>query len=230
MSEARASDDRGLFARLRDANVESWCAFTEHPFLDALATGELDEAAFRYYLIQDYIFLRHFSRAYGLAAYKAESINEIRDASRGLHAIIDIELDLHVSYCSEWGVDAAALDSAQEDEATLAYTRYVLERGMSGDLLDLYVALAPCVVGYGVIGSRLIADSATKFEGNPYSAWIEMYGGEAYHATAAEAVRTLDKVGRARGAEARMDTLVGIFGEATRLEARFWDMGLALTG
>ncbi len=230
MGQAQASDEKGLFNRLRNANDEDWCIYTEHPFLVALAAGELAEEAFRYYLIQDYIFLRHFARAYGLAAYKAESLEELRDASRGLHAIIDIELDLHVSFCSEWGVDAAALETAQEDCATLAYTRYVLERGMSGDLLDLYVALAPCVVGYGVIGARLMADSATKLDNNPYGAWIEMYGGEAYQATAAEAVLSLDKVGRARGAEARMDTLVAIFGEATRLEAAFWDMGLAARG
>jgi len=224
-----ASDDWGLFARLRDANYKDWCAYTEHPFLVALAAGELAEAAFRHYLIQDYIFLRHFARAYGLAAYKAESVEELRDASRGLHAIIDIELDLHVSYCSEWGVDANALEASREDSATLAYTRYVLERGMSGDLLDLYVALAPCIVGYGVIGARLMADSGTKLDHNPYGAWIKMYGGETYQATAAGAILSLDKVGRTRGAEARMDTLVAIFGEATRLEAAFWDMGLAAT-
>jgi len=230
VSQKQTNDGRGLFTRLRDANAEGWCAYTEHPFLVALATGKLAKAAFRYYLIQDYIFLRHFARAYGLAAYKAESLEELRGALRGMHAIIDIELDLHVSYCSEWGVDAATLEAAQEDRATLAYTRYVLELGMSGDLLDLYVALAPCIVGYGVIGARLMADGATKLDGNPYSSWIEMYGGEAYQATAAEAVRHLDKVGQTRGAEARMDTLANIFGEATRLEARFWDMGLAAKG
>jgi len=227
VNEAPASADPGLFARLRDANAEGWREYTEHPFLVALAAGDLAEAAFRHYLIQDYIFLRHFARAYGLAAYKAESLEEIREASRGLHAIIDIELDLHVSYCAEWGVDAAALEAAREDGATQAYTLYVLEQGMSGDLLDLYVALAPCIVGYGVIGARLLADGATKFEGNPYRAWIEMYGGEAYQATAGEAVHSLDKVGRTRGAEARLDALAATFGEATRLEAAFWDMGLA---
>ena len=227
MSQVGANADAGLFTRLRDANAEDWRAYTEHPFLTALAAGDLAEPAFRHYLIQDYIFLRHFARAYGLAAYKSESLEEIRDASRGLYAIIDIELDLHVSYCAEWGVDAADLGSAREDSATLAYTRYVLERGMAGDLLDLYVALAPCVVGYGFIGARLMASVATRFEGNPYRPWIEMYGGDAYQATAEEAVYCLDKIGRTRGAETRIGSLSVIFGEATRLETSFWDMGLA---
>ena len=216
-----------LFARLRDACADGWREYTEHPFLIALAEGSLSEAAFRHYLIQDFIFLRHFARAYGLAAYKAESLDEIRFASQGLQAIVDVEIGLHETYCASWGVDSSVLEAAREDDATLAYTRYVLERGMAGDLLDLFVALAPCLVGYGEIGARLFADSRTQLEGNPFRAWIEMYGGENYQAISAEAVRFLDRVGRTRGADLRIATLSRIFREATRLEAAFWRMGLA---
>ena len=47
------------------------------------------------------------------------------------------------------------MEAAPEDLACMAYTRFVLERGMSGDLLDLHIALAPCIVGYAEIGARL---------------------------------------------------------------------------
>ena len=225
-SNSSHSSVGNLFTRLRDRNADAWRDYTEHPFLTALADGTLPEAAFRHYLIQDFIFLRHFARAYGLAAYKAESLEEIRAASKGLQAIIDVEIDLHETYCAGWGIDSATLEAASEDSATLAYTRYVLERGMVGDLLDLYVALAPCVVGYGVIGARLLADSRTKLQGNRYAAWIEMYGGEDYQMLSADATHHLDHVGAKRGADSRIAVLGGIFGEATRLEAAFWQMGL----
>jgi len=215
-----------LFARLRDANAEAWQDYTEHPFLMALADGNLSESAFRHYLIQDFIFLRHFARAYGLAAYKAEKLDEIRTASRGLQAIVDVEIGLHESYCTDWGVDSETLEAAPEHNATLAYTRYVLERGMAGDLLDLYVALAPCIIGYGEIGARLLANNRTKLEGNRFAAWIEMYGGEDYQTISADAVRYLDQVGRRRGADSRFSALCRIFADATRLEAAFWQMGL----
>ena len=229
MAGRNPSDNSGgsLFARLRDANEDGWRDYTQHPFLMALAEGSLPAAAFRHYLIQDYIFLRHFARAYGLAAYKSESLEEIRAASQGLQAIVNVEIGLHESYCAGWGVDSAALDLAPEDSATLAYTRYVLERGMAGDLLDLYVALAPCIVGYGEIGARLMAGDRSQLEGNPYRAWIEMYGGEDYQALSGDAVTLLDRIGRTRGAESRFASLSRVFGEATRLEAAFWQMGLA---
>ena len=56
---------------------------------------------------------------------------------------------------------------------------------MAGDLLDLHVALAPCIVGYAEIAAELIADPATRLEGNPYRDWIEMYAGEEYREVAA---------------------------------------------
>ncbi|MDA0230575.1 MAG: TenA family protein [Proteobacteria bacterium] len=216
-----------LFVSLREANADAWRNFTAHPFVKALADGSLPETAFRHYLIQDFLFLRHFARAYGLAAYKAESLEEIRAASQGLQAILNVEIGLHEAYCADWGVDSATLESALEDSATLAYTRYVLERGMAGDLLDLYVALAPCVIGYGEIGARLIADNSTRMKGNRFAAWIEMYGGKDYQTISADAVHLLDRVGKARGADLRITALSRTFGEATRLEAAFWQMGLA---
>jgi len=50
--------------------------------------------------------------------------------------------------------------SAPEAMETMAYTRFVLERGLAGDLLDSQVALAPCLVGYGESGERLLVDPA----------------------------------------------------------------------
>ena len=60
----------------------------------------------------------------------------------------------------------------------LAYTRYVLEAGMRGDLLALQVALAPCVVGYAEIAARLAARPDPRVATNPYRAWIEEYAGQ----------------------------------------------------
>lgn len=215
-----------LFARLRDACAPEWRAYADHPFVQGLATGALPEPAFRHYLVQDYLFLIQFARAYGLAAYKAETLADIRYAGDALHAIVAVEMDLHVAFCRAWRLSESDLGAAQADRATLAYTRYVLERGTTGDLLDLHVALAPCVVGYAEIGARLGTGGADRLESNPYRAWIEMYAGADYQGVAREAVRSLDRIGAGRGAEARLPSLIETFRTATVLETDFWQMGL----
>lgn len=219
-------DDLALFPQLRMAGADAWSRYVDHAFVTRIADGSLPEAAFRHYLGQDYLFLIHFARAYALAAYKADTLSEIRDAAAGMSAIVDTEMALHVAYCADWGLDEPAMEALQESSATMAYTRYVLEKGAQGDLLDLYVALAPCVIGYGEIGARLASDPGTRREGNPYLSWIEMYAGEEYQ----EAVRAhgaaLDRLWQSRAGGQRLDALSRTFEQATRLEVDFWKMGL----
>ena len=217
---------RTLFARLRSACADDWRAYTAHAFVRGLADGSLPEACFRHYLIQDYLFLVHFARAYGLAAFKADSLDDIRAAAAGLSALVDQEMQLHVAYCAEWGLGEAAMAAAPEADATIAYTRYVLERGHAGDLLDLQVALAPCIVGYAEIGRSLADGPSTAIDGNPYRAWIEMYASADYQAVAGDHIAQMDRLMDRRGGPGRLEALVTTFRQATRLEAAFWEMGL----
>lgn len=215
-----------LFERLVVAAGATWPSYTRHDFVLRLARGDLPEAAFRHYLIQDYLFLLHFARAWGLAIYKSDTLAEMRRAQALVAATLDVEIGLHVEYCRSWGIDPAAIEAAPEALPTTAYTRFVLDRGLAGDRLDLEVALAPCVVGYAVIAAERLADPATRRDGNPYKSWLDMYAGPEYQALAAEAKAALDAQFDRRGGEGRFPSLAATFAMATRLEAEFWQMGL----
>jgi thiaminase/transcriptional activator TenA len=216
----------GLFARLRAAAGETWPAYTRHDFVLRLAKGDLPEAAFRRYLVQDYLFLIHFARAWGLAVYKSDNLAEMRWAQSLVAATLDTEIGLHIEYCRGWGLSEEAM--AQEPEAleTIAYTRFVLDRGLAGDRLDLEVALAPCIVGYAEIAGERMADAGTRRAGNPYGEWLDMYAGAEYQSLAHNAAAALDEQYARRGGEGRFPSLAATFAAATRLEADFWQMGL----
>jgi thiaminase/transcriptional activator TenA len=215
-----------LFNRLTAAAGPTWQAYTRHEFVLRLADGTLPEAAFRHYLIQDYLFLLHFARAWGLAIYKSDTLAEMRRAQGLVAATLDIEIGLHVEYCRSWGIDPAAMAAAPEALQTIAYTRFVLDRGLAGDRLDLEVALAPCIVGYAEIAAERMAANTTKLDGNPYKSWLDMYASSEYQALAVEAKTALDEQFARRGGEGRLPALAASFTAATRLEADFWQMGL----
>ena len=215
-----SSPAHDVFERLRHGAGPLWTAFVEHPFVHGLGDGTLPTLAFRRYLTQDYLFLIQFARAYALAGFKAQSLADLRAASDGFAAILG-ELPLHVSYCIGWGLDEASMSSAPEALETVAYTRFVLDCGAAGDLLDLYAALAPCVLGYAEIGSRLAA-SPTQ---GPYESWIKTYAGPDYQAAAATTRHMLDRLWAERGGDARTKALQATFDTAVRLETAFWDMG-----
>jgi thiaminase/transcriptional activator TenA len=216
-----------LFARLKTACASEWDDYLNHPFVRRLGEGTLPEECFRHYLGQDYLFLIQFVRAYGLAVYKSDTLEDMRQGAAGMAAILD-EMGLHVKYCHDWGITQAEMAALSEARATTAYTRYVLDKGASGDLLDLHVALAPCVIGYAEIGRQLRAEFAEGLDDNPYRSWIDSYAGVDYQALAGAQAARLDHLMTARGGPGRFQALAELFREAVRLETEFWEMGLTL--
>ena len=63
-----------FFERLKAEASAEWHAYTQHPFTSGMADGSLPEAAFRHYLVQDYLFLIEFARAHALSVYKSPSL------------------------------------------------------------------------------------------------------------------------------------------------------------
>lgn len=214
------------FALWRAACEDPWTAYTHHAFVDALGDGSLPRAAFLRYLRQDYLFLIHFSRAWALAVVKAGNLAEMQAASTTVHALLHGETQLHVGICAAAGISRADLEATEEAPENLAYTRYVLETGYSGDFLDLLAALAPCVLGYGEIGARLLAEAGDT----PYRDWIETYGGPEYQELCKETGALIDRavadrLGPSPETLPRWQVIGGHFTMATRLEAAFWGLG-----
>ena len=222
------NDSGTLFGRLRAAHEDLWQAYCCHEFVSRIGDASLPEENFRYYLLQDYLFLIHFSRAWALAVFKSDTLEEMRAAASALDAHLNREINLHIRFCAGWGITEEEISLVEEARANMAYTRYVLDRGLSGDLLDLHVALSPCMIGYGVIGRNLVNEPAVPLAENPYREWIEMYGGEEYRQVAEEAVRHLDRLAASRLGPGRFESLSRTFREATSLEIGFWEMGLKM--
>jgi len=216
-----------VFAILRNHAGEPWQKYTHHPFVEALADGSLPRPAFLHYLCQDYVFLIHFSRAWALAAVKSEYYEELLGAVSIANALISEEMQLHIGICEAAGIPREELLATKERAENLAYTRFVLETGFSGDLIDLLTALLPCVMGYGEIGLRLRQNATADC----YKEWIETYAGVDYQNVAISVGALVDGAfARRLGLEfektPRFASLCRRFLIATQLETEFWQMGL----
>ncbi|WP_376089085.1 TenA family protein [Roseomonas sp. CCTCC AB2023176] len=217
--------DGGLYRTLRDVAAAEWEAYCWHSFVQGLADGTLPLAAFRRYLVQDYLFLVQFARAEALAVVKAESLAAMREKAGVVQAILG-ETRLHLDYCRDWGLDEAAILAEPEAPETVSYTRWVMDAGYTGDILDLEVALSPCTIGYGEIANRIEAHPSRVRSGNPYESWIAMYAGEEYQSVARASAARLDALGETHGGMSRLPALTRLFAQGARLEADFWQMGL----
>ena len=211
-------------------NACAWEDYTRHEFVRKLGEGSLPRSVFMAYLIQDYIFLLHYSRAWAMAVVKSETVDQMRSSAATIHGLINEEIQLHIGICAREGISEAELLGAEEASENIAYTRYVMDAGLSGDLLDLLAVLAPCVFGYGHIGLIL----ANKCNPKPlYREWIDAYCGDEYQRMCFGVANLIDEVAVSRlgdNAESnpRWIGLCRKFGIATRLEVDFWSMGFRL--
>ncbi|WP_417605812.1 thiaminase II [Primorskyibacter flagellatus] len=215
-------------ALLRDGCADDWRSYTHHPFVEGLRDGTLPRAAFLHYLIQDYVFLVHFSRAWSLGVVKAETLEEMKVCAGSVNGFVNHEMALHIETCAAEGIDEVTLFNAVEEFENIAYTRYVMDAGLQGDFLDLLASLAPCCFGYAEIGTRLGVEAAPD---TPYRAWIDTYNGSEYQTAMTRLGQMIDgamtrRLGPAPETSPRWSQLQKRFTTATQLEAAFWGMGL----
>ena len=217
-----------VFYNLRESNLSNWLLYTKHEFVQKLANDSLHVNFFLNYLKQDYLFLIQFSKAWSLAILKSDNLEEMKIAASTVNELINFEMGLHISLCEKYGISKFDLENTEEENENIAYTRYVLELGYSGDFLDLLSALAPCVLGYGEIGINL-KDSNPKI--SMYRKWIETYSSSEYQNVCFNVGKLIDKSFQLRLGENYTNTYKWkkanqIFKKATSLEVDFWNMAL----
>ena len=218
--------DYGVAFRLwREFAGDRWLAYTRHRFVEGLRDGSLPRPVYLNYLKQDYVFLVHFARAWALAVTKSGSLREMKVCAATVHALVDKEMRLHVETCAAEGISEEQLFQVREAPQNMAYTRYVLEAGYSGDFLDMLAVLMPCGMGYGEIGMRLAVEATSE----SYRDWIDVYASEECQDGCREVGALTDAALEARLGTSYVETprwpeLCRKFAVATELEAGFWEM------
>ena len=219
-----------IFSLLKENNHTNWNLYTKHKFVADLSNNTLKQKCFLNYLIQDYLFLIQFSKAWSLAIVKSETLDEMKISANTVNGLINFEMDLHVSLCGSYGISKIELENAIEENQNIAYTRYVLEAGYSGDFLDLMAALMPCVFGYGEIGSNNIN---SKPQNVMFQKWFETYSSSEYQKICFEVSKLIDnaviyRLGNDFKNTYKWKKMNKIFKTSVLLEIDFWNMAIRL--
>ena len=217
-----------IFNLLKENHKDNWLLYTKHEFINKLSNDTLKEEKFLNYLIQDYLFLIQFSKAWSLAILKSDNLEEMKIAASTVNDLINFEMELHITLCANYGISISDLENADEENANIAYTRYVLELGYSGDFLDLLSALAPCVLGYGEIGLNCQNSNPKTLM---YKKWIETYSSIEYQNVCENVSGLIDnafllRLGTNFENTYKWKKVNQIFKKATLLEVDFWNMAM----
>ncbi|MBW1606251.1 thiaminase II [Lactobacillus sp. Sy-1] len=198
-----------------------WEANHNHPFVKELAAGKLATNKFKFYMVQDYVYLIDYAKLFALGALKANDLTVEGKFAELLSETLNTEMGLHRSYAKEFGIRPQELATANPTPTTLSYTNYMLSVGQSGGLDKVLVALLPCMWSYNQIGKQLVDTPAAT---HPlYSKWVAMYADDNYTELTNWTIGLLDQVteGQSKG---QLAELTKIFLNTTRYEYLFWDM------
>ena len=193
-----------------------------------MGDGSLPVEKFKYYVMQDYAYLIDYCRVLALASARAPDLETMGWFAQLLEETLNTEMELHRTYCAEFGISRKQLDDTRPAPVTIGYTSFLMKVAHQGSFGELVAALLPCQWGYWEIGDHLARRGESR-EAPLYSQWIQMYS-SAEFAALAQAGRSLaGRLGNQAGA-VEQEAMTEAYLTSLRFEHMFWDMAYNVEG
>ena len=208
--------------RLMNATQDILDAYNAHPFVLGIQNGDLPRDKFRFYIIQDYLYLKEYAKAFAVGVAKAKSLEVMRLFAKYI-PVMDGELNVHEGYLARLGVTQEEVDAAKPGFANLAYTSYMLRVAYEEGDAETLAAILPCAYTYQVIADRMLAADPTCADDPFYGDWVRGYTFPEYAEENRVLWDALDAL-TAAYTEAQLAHLEDIYRMGCRFEMGFWDM------
>ncbi|MBQ5832899.1 MAG: thiaminase II [Selenomonadales bacterium] len=209
--------------RLLAAARPIWDRYNEHPFVKGIEDGTLDKEKFRYYILQDYLYLEEYAKVFAIGVAKAEDLEMIRLFAGYINVLTDGEMDLHRGYMGELGITQEELDAMPRALDNLSYTSYMLRVAYEETQVEILAGILSCAHSYEMIAKRIIENNPDSVNHPFYGDWIKGYASDAYTKENVALMAHLDRLTE-HYTEQQVQHLIDIFVACSRYEELFWDM------
>ncbi|MGL5616608.1 MAG: thiaminase II [Sarcina sp.] len=208
---------------LFEGSYDIWKQYLEHPFIKELGEGTLDKDKFKEYLIEDYLYLKEYTKVFAIGLTKVKTMREIKFFYNTIKGILEDENAVHIEYLKEMGIDLESLEERKCSLENFNYTSYMLKVALEGDIKAISAVIMPCTWSYYFIGSYLKETYGEYIEDNFYKGWIEAYSSEEYKEIVELWMDYINKITLGLKEEEKKE-LIYIFKKASIHELAFWDM------
>ena len=208
--------------KLLAATKEIWQAYNEHPFVLGIQNGTLDKDKFRYYIIQDYLYLEDYAKTFAVGVAKAKNLKMANLFAKYI-SVMNGELDVHNGYLARLGVTQEEIDSTPRSLDNLSYTSYMLRVAYEEGEAEILAAILSCAYSYEIIAKNMVKNNPASINDEFYGDWIKGYVSDGY---AEENVILLEELNRLTETytEKQIQHLIDIFVACSRYELAFWEM------
>lgn len=209
--------------RLLAATEDIWAEYHTHPFVRGIADGTLDEEKFRYYMVQDYLYLIDYAKVFAIGVAKARDPETMRLFAGYVHQILDGEMDIHKGYMQRLGIALEDAERAPVALDNLSYTSYMLRVAYDEGPAEIAAAILSCALSYEYIAKEIVAKDPAAADHPFYGEWVRGYADPGYAASNQVLVDLTERLTKDYS-EAQLEHLTEIFIACSRYEGAFWDM------
>ncbi|MGA3297484.1 MAG: TenA family protein [Candidatus Bathyarchaeia archaeon] len=208
-----------LSSMMRETADKQFHDFLKRPFITELGQGKLSLAKFRYYIIQDNLFLEDATQARRLMAAKAP--RRLRaNLDRLLKSMNRFELfSRRQAVSKRLGITASTMRQAHRSPTTITYTSFLIRTAAIATVGESLAAMMACPWTYSELGEKYANSIAMK---HPiFGPWLTIYQTPAMNSWLEELKNIIDKIPAQQRIKRRM---IHNFVTACKLECMFWDM------
>lgn len=199
-----------------------WQASFEHPFVKGIVEGTLPLENFKYYMLQDAYYLKHYTKVLALAAAKAEHDEDIQYFLRTAQMIHDAELELHRTTFATLGVTEEEIAQFQPAPAAYNYICHMYQTVHNEDVPAAFAAILPCPWLYVEIGQLY---KAYKPSEPLYAQWLALYSSDDFLHILDGQKNMMDRFATQHP---KRDELAHHFMKSCYYEWHFWEMSWTL--
>ena len=208
--------------RMLGAAEEIWKAYNEHPFVMGIQNGTLDKDKFRYYMIQDYLYLEDYAKTFAIGVAKAKSLKTANLFAKYIN-VMNGELNVHEGYFAKLRITQEEIDSACRSLCNLSYTSYMLRVAYEEGEAEILAAILACAYSYEIIAKNIVKNNPSSVNDEFYGDWVKGYISDSYSAENAVLLEEMNRLSE-NYTEKQIQHLVDIFVACSRYELAFWEM------
>lgn len=179
--------------RLLNASKTIWDAYNEHPFVLGIQNGTLERDKFRYYIMQDFLYLKDYAKTYAVGIAKAKSVETANLFAKYIN-VMNGELDVHKGYMGKFAVTQEEIDAMKPALDNLSYTSYMVRVAYDESEVEVLAAVLSCAYSYEVIAKKIVANRPESVDDPFYGDWIRGYASDGYAAGNVILIETLDRL------------------------------------
>lgn len=200
---------------------ERYQSMLEMPFIKELSEGTLPQEKFRFYMMQDSLYLEHFGRTLSVIAAKIHDIRDVLAFMRFAENAIVVENALHEFYFHDFGVT----DKGGLEPACHHYIHFLRSTAALESVEIAAAAVLPCFWIYKKVGDYIY--SHQNAVNNPYQKWIDTYGGDEFAIAVEQAITICDTLAE-HSTQETQKRMTEAFVMASRMEYNFWEAAYEL--